>query len=197
VSDFLSEIPPSKPLAPGRYGASPQAPSLRAERLGSFLATLTAGRGAASALSAAFEAALGIKLPGGPNVVLKGGLSLIGIGSGRWLACADTGDADWPDGLAKIAGPHGSLCDQSDGTAVFELSGARLREALAKLLNIDIDDTVFASGAVATTSAALIGVTLWRPGDAAVFRVTVARSYVPAFLRALASAAAEYGFELV
>ena len=196
MSNFLADLPPTKPLAPGRYGALPNTPGVRATRLDLALATLSAGRDAGLALSAAVEAACGAALPQGPHFAQGDNIGFVGIGPGRWTVVAQTDGEALVAKLEAIAGALGSVCDQSDGSVVFGLSGAKVREALVKMLNIDIDPAAFGKGSAATTHAALIGVTLWQPGDAPVYRVAVARSYALAFLRALAASAAEYGFEL-
>jgi heterotetrameric sarcosine oxidase gamma subunit len=197
VSDILADLAPARPLSPGRYGAARGAPAVKAVRLDLALATLGAGRDA-SALSQAVEAACGATLPQGPRVATGGAFSFIGIGPGRWTVTAEgtSGEAL----LAKLeaaVGTNGSACDQSDGSVVYELSGAKAREALMKMLDIDIDPAVFKTGSAAVTRAALIGVTFWQTSEAPVYRFLVARSYDLAFLRALAESAAEYGFELV
>jgi len=197
VSDILSDLAPDKPLSPGRYGAFPDAPAVKAVRLDLGLATLSAGRDV-SALSRAIEAACGAPLPQGPTVAAGGAFSFIGIGPGRWTVAAESMSGEAL--LAKLeaaAGTNGSACDQSDGSEVYELSGARVREALMKMLEIDIDPAVFKTGSAAVTRAASIGVTVWQTSEAPVYRFQVARSYGLAFLRALAESAAEYGFEFV
>jgi methylglutamate dehydrogenase subunit D len=197
VSDILSGLAPDKPLSSGRYGAFPDAPAVKAVRLDLALATLGAGRDV-SALSQAVEAACGASLPQGPSVATGGAFSFVGIGPGRWTVAAEGTSGETL--LAKLeaaAGANGSACDQSDGSVVYELSGAKVREALMKMLEIDIDPAVFKTGSAAVTRAALIGVTFWQTSEAPVYRFQVARSYGLAFLRALAESAAEYGFELV
>jgi len=103
---------------------------------------------------------------------MLGDCSFIGTGPGRWLVVVEKSDGETLErGLARTAGISGSVCDQSDGFVVFELAGARLRDALAKLLAIDIDPRVFGVGSAATTSAALIGVTFWLLDEAPRYRV--------------------------
>jgi methylglutamate dehydrogenase subunit D len=197
VSDLLASLLPDQPLAPGRYGADTQAPGVKAKRLDLALATLTAGRGAAPALAAALAAGIGIALPAGAQYVAVDGIGFIGIGPGRWTVAAEgiSGEA-LLERLKAFLGANGSACDQSDGSVVFELSGLKVRDALAKLLIVDIDPAVFSAGSAATTSAALIGTTFWQTDTAPTYRFAVARSYAPAFVRALAASAVEYGFEL-
>lgn len=163
-----------------------------ARRLGVAMATLSAGRGRLAALSAAMDAALGIALPNGPAFVEKNGIGMIGISPGRFTVVADIASEALTAKLTAIAGQDGSVCDQSDASAVFALSGAKMRDCLAKLANIDLDAAAFKDGCAAVTPLALIGATLWCKGDT-IF-IAVARSYENAFAHALSQAAAEYGF---
>jgi sarcosine oxidase subunit gamma len=155
------------------------------------IATLVAGKGAEPALRSALAGAC--ELPDGPRVAAGTTISLIGIGPGRWLAVADgvQGEQLAAD-LSKAAAGHGSVCDQSDGTCIFRISGDRAKDALAKLVLIDIE--AIGPRQSATTPAALIGITLWRPDEAQLFLVAVARSYASAFLHALSGSAAQYGY---
>lgn len=157
------------------------------------MATLSAGRNRFAALSAACETAMGLTLPTKPGFVENNGIGIIAIAPGRFTVVADEAADALCAKLTAIAGENGSVCDQSDGSTVFALSGAKLRDCLAKLANIDLDPSVFAAGCAAVTPLALIGATLWCDEDT-IF-VAVARSYEAAFLHALSGAAAEYGFE--
>jgi sarcosine oxidase subunit gamma len=97
--------------------------------------------------------------------------------------------------LETAAAPQASVVDQSGGLVLFEASGEKIADALPKFLSIDIDASVFPVGAAATTTAAHVNLTVWlaRPGC---WRFAVGRSSAAAFLRILAVAAAEFGFEL-
>ena len=195
--DFPTGVTPETLVAPGRYGVAGGDPGVRAQRFdGLALATLVAGRNQGAELSASIKAVFGCALPLGAKVT-SGDCCFVGVGPGRWLAVAEEGDGETLERkLAETAGKSGSVCDQSDGFVVFELTGSRLRDALAKLLAIDVDPRVFGPRSAATTSAALIGVTFWQLDDAPCFRFAVARSYEAAFIRALAFSSAEYGFAL-
>ena len=74
-----------------------------------------------------------------------------------------------------------------------------MRDALAKLIPIDVHPRAFEVGDVASTVASHIGVTLWRVADqpdaAPVFEIIMFRSLARSFWHALTEAAAEYGFE--
>jgi methylglutamate dehydrogenase subunit D len=197
VSDILAHLSPAEPLACGRYGPVLDVPGVKARRLDLALATLTAGRGTVAALSDAMAAETGVALPSGPGYAVSQGIGAIGIGPGRWTITAEGLSGEGlVERLEAIAGLNGSVCDQSDGAVVFELSGTQVRNTLMKMLNVDIDPAVFGTGSAVTTPVSLIGATIWQTDDMPVYRIAVACSYTPAFLRALVSSAAEYGFEL-
>jgi sarcosine oxidase subunit gamma len=91
-----------------------------------------------------------------------------------------------------------SVSDQSDGYTLIRLSGTHVRDALAKLVPIDVHPRAFKVGDVASTVASHVGVTVWRmpdePDSTAVFEVILFRSLTRSFWHALAEAAGEYGF---
>jgi sarcosine oxidase subunit gamma len=90
-----------------------------------------------------------------------------------------------------------AIADQSDGQAVLRVSGQKVREALCKLVPIDLHPRAFGVGDVAVTVAAHIGVTLWRLPDElnghAAFEIAVYRSLAGSFWAALSASAAEFG----
>lgn len=195
MSSFLSPSPTTS-LTAGRYGAFPDDPGVAVKPLAVSLATLVAGRDAA-ALTQAVKAACGVALPDGPQYVQGDAFAFIGVGPGKWTVSSVLAPEEALEKLESLVGAAGSVCDQSDGSVVFELSGAHGRDALVKMVNIDIDPAAFKAGSAATTRAALIGVTLWQVDDAPTYRLAVARSYATAFIRALAGASAEFGFALL
>jgi sarcosine oxidase subunit gamma len=89
-----------------------------------------------------------------------------------------------------------SVFDLTDSRVVLEIGGPRIRDALAKMLPIDLHPSVFGTGDVAVTIASHIGVTLWQTADTPQYRLAVARSYFGSFWRSLVAAAAEYGCEV-
>lgn len=159
-------------------------------RLAPAIATLAAGKGTFPALANALFSVFGAPLVDGPRVVSGNGVSFIGIGPGRWLVVGEGLDGEsLSSALTRAAGASGAVCDQSDGYCVFQLAGHGVSEALAKMVLIDIE--MLDSGQAATTSASLIGVTLWRPDETPQVLVAVARSYAEAFLHALSGGGME------
>ena len=191
MADVLKNLPASRMLASGRYGASTGAAGVVAHEIMRASATLIAGRGQTAAVVQAASTAFGVELCDLPRRVESGAMEFIGVGPGRWLVF-DDGDGDALADKLQSALPRASVVDQSGGLAVFDVGGTKLAATLPKILSIDIDAAAFPVGAAATTTAAHINLTIWRTG-AENWRCAVGRSYAPAFMRMLAVAAAEFG----
>lgn len=89
--------------------------------------------------------------------------------------------------LEDDAAPYAArTTDQSDGLFLFAISGPHSAAILKQLVPIDIHPSVFAEDAVAITSAAHIGVRIWREGDA--FILACFRSFAAALHHALVEA---------
>jgi len=113
------------------------------------------------------------------------GVTALGIGPGRWLFLGST-----PEQLAPLSG-LASLSDHSDGYAVFELWGPKIRETLAKGVPVDLHPTVFTDD-VAVTVIAHIGAIVWQSAPDR-FSIAIFRSYAGSFWHWLAASAAEFG----
>lgn len=166
------------------------------------MATVMARRGASDALAQRVRERFGIDLPTGPKRSAASGVAFAGTGPGTWLALGEresSGDgnefaAQLTVELAAVA----SVSDQSDGYTLIRLTGAHVRDALAKLIPVDVHPRAFQVGDVASTVASHVGVTLWRlpdePDAGSVFEILMFRSLARSFWHALNEAAAEYGF---
>jgi heterotetrameric sarcosine oxidase gamma subunit len=82
------------------------------------------------------------------------------------------------------------VTDQSDGHFLVRVKGPHAREILAKLVPIDLHESVFAPDAVAITLAAHIGIKIWREEDG--FVVACFRSFAAALHHTLLEAANEF-----
>ncbi len=183
---------------PDRYGNSEGAPGVTlSERTGIGLATLAARKGRAAALGAMVQAAYGVALPGSSRLVAGPDAGFIGTGPGQWLAVSErfAHGALAVDLAARLTG-LASISDQSDGRAVIRISGPRARDVLAKGLPIDLHPSVFGPGAAATSTIALMGVTLWQADDAPTYDVAVFRSLAGSFWTWLTDSAAEFGYDV-
>ncbi|MGE4481255.1 sarcosine oxidase subunit gamma [Acidocella sp.] len=126
----------------------------------------------------ALEAALGVVLPATPKRLSLGDADILWNGPGQWLVL---GELDMPETLAAVT-------EQTDGLCLLTLSGPHAVEVLKRLLPIDI--ACFAEDDVAITTAAHIGVRVWREG--AVFNLACFRSFAGALHHALAQAAQSF-----
>jgi len=104
---------------------------------------------------------------------------------GRWLFLDVA-----PEQLEDLSG-LASFSDHSDGYAVFEIWGPKVRETLAKGVPIDLHPAVF-TDTVAVTVIAHIGAIVWQTAPDR-FSIAVFRSYAGSFWHWLSASAAEYG----
>ena len=170
------------------------------DRDGLGLATVSVRKGQGPALSRHVKERFGLVLPDGPRRAAAGGIAFAGTGPGVWLAAQESGGNEFAAALEAEIGAMAAVTDQSDGYAVLRLAGPKLRDALAKIVPLDVHAAAFERGAVASTVAWHMGVTLWRLEDAAdgspVFEFAVFRSLAGSFWHALALSAAEFGLSV-
>ena len=153
------------------------------------LATVIARKGRAGALAARVKERLGVDLSAGPRRDTSGALSMMGTGRDTWLATHEQGTTPLLSALENL-GDLAAVSDQSDGYAVLRLTGPEVREALAKLVFIDLHPGAFPVGSVASTVACHMGTTLWRledGPDGATFELAVYRSFAGSFWHALSA----------
>jgi methylglutamate dehydrogenase subunit D len=156
-------------------------------------ATLIVGAGSAD-LGRATKRLIGLDLPRTPSAVLSSMHGLVWAGPDQWLLVARQ-RAGFSDLLASLSA-DAAVSDQSHARAALRVSGARVREVLAKGSMVDLHSSVFPVGSTALTSLAQIGVQLWRSEDGpdgAVFEILVARSMAGSFWSWFAASAAEFG----
>jgi sarcosine oxidase subunit gamma len=168
------------------------------ERDGLGIATVLLRKGQAAALGQRIRERFGIELPREPRRTAAGDIAIAGIGREAWLATRENGGNAFAGSLKEALGGLASVTDQSDGYAVLRLTGPRLRDALAKMLPIDVHPRAFKIGDVAATVAFHVGATLWRLDDGAdgapIIEVAIFRSLAGTFWHALSDSAAEFGF---
>ncbi len=150
-------------------------------------------RGLASTVLAGL-ARLGLTADDGPRRATAAGRSVLGTGRGRWLAMS--AEAGLAGALEAELGAAAAINDQTGAYGLLRLTGPRVREILAKGVNVDLHPLAFPSGAVATIAVAHIGVTLWRVDDVdgqPVFDIAVPRSLAGSFGHWLEASAGEFG----
>jgi sarcosine oxidase subunit gamma len=122
----------------------------------------------------------------GPRQSLFNGATVLGIGPGRWLFLGRP-----LQDLAPSLKHEASLSDHTDGYALFEIWGPKVRGALAKGVPVDLHPVHF-SDQVAVTVVAHVGAILWKSGQDR-FTVAVFRSYAGSFWHWLSASAAPFG----
>jgi methylglutamate dehydrogenase subunit D len=166
------------------------------DRDGLGIATVLVRKDATAALEARVQEVVGLALPRGPRRVAAGDIAFIGIGPGAWLVTGEGGGNAVAPWLAERLAGLASVSDQTDGQAVLQLGGDKVRDVLRKLVPVDVHPRVFDVGAAAATVAAHMPVTMWRREDsreaAPLFEISVPRSMAQSFISAL-EASAEYG----
>jgi sarcosine oxidase subunit gamma len=145
------------------------------------IVSLAAFKGQAAALNQA----LGVTLPLTPRRITADNLTYLWSGPGVWLAIGPAA----PDLAAKTSN-IAAFTDQSDGQTLFKISSPSARAILAKLVPIDLHESIFPADAVALTIAAHIGIRLWREDDG--FILSCFRGFAGALHHALSEAAAEF-----
>ena len=95
------------------------------------------------------------------------------------------------DAVALCLGDAASLSDHSDGYALFEVWGPRVRDGLAKGVPVDLHPECFTDD-VAVTVVAHIGAIVWQSGPDR-FTLAVFRSYAGSFWHWLSASAAPFG----
>ena len=89
-----------------------------------------------------------------------------------------------------------SVFDQSGSRVLLELAGPRVRDALAKGIELDLHPHAFRPGDAAVTTASHIGVHLWQVAEYPVYRLLVVRTYFGSLWRWLSTSAAACGCEV-
>ncbi len=171
---------------------------LAAEREGLGIAGLTARRGQAAALQRLLRDRFDLVLPAGPRRTGSGELAVAGIGPQSWLMTREHAGNAFAIGLRASLGGHAAVLDLSDAYVMLRLTGARLRDTLAKLVPLDLHERSFRVGDVAQTVAEHMAVMLWRLEDTdrgeAAFELCAGRSLARSLYGALRDSAAEFGF---
>ena len=179
-------------MRPGVVGAQRTPGVTVAERINLQMVGLATAVHQVPAVIEAMQAEWRITLPLVPRYVEGHGLAAVWAGPQHWIILAEPGDNLLANLHARLVG-LASLTEQGDGRCVLRVDGPYVREALAKLLPIDLHPRAFAEGDAALTVAAHIHVHLWQVDARPTYDLAVFRSYAASFFAALTAAAAEYG----
>jgi methylglutamate dehydrogenase subunit D len=167
------------------------------DRDGLGLATVLVRKDHRIAIGTRVHNLFGIAMPAGPTYQAVGDIAFAGTAPGTWLAMRETGGNAFAESLEADIGDLASVSDQSSGYAILRLTGPKVRDALAKIVPIDLHPRAFPTGRVASTIVSHMGATLWRLEDtaegAAAFEFAVFRSFAASVWHDLSEAAAEFG----
>jgi methylglutamate dehydrogenase subunit D len=162
------------------------------------LAAVMARKRSTQALADAVRRAFALNLPRAPRRVASGAVSFIWAGPGKWLATSDDMVGyEFESRLRQQLAGSASVTDQSDVRIVLRIHGPRAREALAKMLPIDLHPRAFGSGDAALTAAASIGVHIWQLDDTPSYEAAVFRSYAGSLWHWLIASAEEFGVAVI
>ena len=137
------------------------------------------------AVGAEASAALGVDLPTAPNTWVPAGTGrAVWLGPDEWLLSSTT---ETPEALearvrAAVLPLGGSATDVSAQRIGLRLTGARVRDVLAKGCSIDLHPRVFGRGSGAQTALGQAGVVLLALSDAADDFVVLVRSSFAGYL---------------
>ena len=178
--------------------ADPTSGVIATERDGPGIARIEAARGKTGEVLALLHANLGIALPDGPRSVSHGDVTIGGISPNTWIAVHGSAGNSLAQSLQPLLGDRAAVVDQSDAYVILRLTGPRTREALARLVPIDVHPRSFRVNDIAQTVCGYIGVTLWRLEDSMqgepTFEIWVGRSLAASLEQSIRHSAAELGF---
>lgn len=195
MTSALDNIPVTQIPPPAHYGV-PGVAGVTATRFDpAGLATLAAKRGQALALADAVSRTFGVELVDGARAVSAGGLTFIGTAPGRWLVLSQV-STDLTERLRAALGAFAAITEQSDSHVGFTLTGAKVRDLMARGPAVDLDPSVFPVGTAATSLFSHVGVTFWQSDAAPTYQILIARTYEAAFTRVLVASGAPYGLTL-
>ena len=198
MSSLAVASPFGELTAPGRFGKTGDAPApvtIR-ERNDLQFHTLSVNAGRDAEVAEAVLSATGVTLPAGPQAASKDGLVFIGTAPGQWLVVGEGDGRTQFDAVRSGLAGMATIVEQTDGKAVVEISGPRVRDTLAKGCMIDLHPRVFGPGDAATTPIALIDCQIWQINAGPTYLLAVPSSYAASFWSWLTSSAAEFGYEV-
>ena len=131
------------------------------------------------------SAALGVGLPTAPNTWVPAGTGrAVWLGPDEWLLSSTTGTPEELEGRVRAAvlPLGGSAADVSAQRIGLRLTGARVRDVLAKGCSIDLHPRVFGRGSSAQTTLGQAGVVLLALSDAGDDYLLLVRSSFAGYL---------------
>lgn len=182
--------------AVGRIGSdAPTAGVVACERAGLSLATVTLRRGGRESCRAALAKHFAVELPAVQRITYGQDLALAWSGPEQFFAVAPRG-TDIEARLRDACGGRASVVDQTGGRFALRLGGARVRDALAKGVAIDLHPRAFATGDTAVTMLGHVVVQIWQVDAQPTYDLVGPRAVAGDVWHWLAASAAEYGLDV-
>ena len=150
---------------------------------------------AAAPVKAAATAVAGVGMPGPGQAHFAGdqGICWMSPDEVLMLCPYEAVDAQLAALTAKLGDAHALAVDVSDARAVFQVSGAHVREVMAKLAPVDVSPAAFQPGMFRRTRMAQVAAAFWMQ-DEETFRIVCFRSHAR-YMFDLLSVAAQKGSE--
>ena len=162
------------------------------------LASVMARKGQHDALSLNVREAFGLNLPVSPMGVTDGSTAFVWAGPGHWLAVAENDDPlTFEARLRARLQSCASICGLSDGRSIIRICGPNARDALAKIVPIDLHPREFAPGHAAVTLAGHIGIHLWQIDAIPSYDIVMFRSFAAALWQSLIESSEEFGLAVI
>lgn len=141
--------------------------------------------------------ATGTEMPGQREVKIAGDKALAWMSPDELLAMVPYGDVDAAlTGIDKaLSGQHYLAVNVSDARAVFRVSGAGVREVIAKLSPVDLSADAFTPGMIRRTRMAQVPAAFWigEDGSATIICFRSVAEYMFNLLKGAAAPGSEVG----
>ncbi|MEO9338730.1 sarcosine oxidase subunit gamma family protein [Mesorhizobium sp. SB112] len=160
------------------------------------LALVACRRGRWGALNIEAKRRFGVEAPQMARALRAGDALLIWSGPEQFLVVMPRGGMALADELTNAFGDTASVSDQSNARCLLAVGGPLVRNVLAKLISIDLDDSAFPFGSAATTIIDHTNVVIWRGlDDRDIYHILCPTSYAESLWHAAVDAAAEFGID--
>ena len=133
--------------------------------------------------------------PEAGRIVVKGDLAVAWNGPSDIMLIDTKGNVSTKHMLLALAG-KAAIVDQSSGRIVVRVAGEKARHTLMKLVDIDVDPTVFKAGMGGITALHHMSVGIFKITDEPVFWLHAARTYSYDVWHSLAEAGEEFGIDM-
>ncbi len=172
---------------PGRFGAPGDPGVTLTEIAGLTLHQIAAWPDTLEAVAAGAAAAAGVETAPGPRLAVSGSRgALLRIEPLKW----------WLHGTAapEIDPQQGATLDLSHSRTQVRIAGEQAAALLNRHLPLDLRETAFPPGSVASSALHHVGVTLWR--SAAGYELFLPRGFAVSLWEVLLEGAAQFGAEV-